>query len=299
MSQLTGLKHPWFGILWATAGLVLAAVWIVVVGIIGALMLVFGLVDLKNGQPDFSTFQLGTLTWMQFGAMFLIVALLTWVSKTPWRTSFALNNPGTMPIAAAVIGGLTVWMFPSKLAEWIAANFPGISLGALDQIGIALSSGTALERIFFCSAVVLGAPLFEELLFRGFLFHQLQRTLPAWVVWLLTSFFFAAFHLDPAHALPVLFTGLFLGALRWASGSIYPSILAHFLNNGLAAVMVYWGGSDTTENTPLPLGAAAIGIFMTLGAAFIAAAGRLPPVPEVDESDDATEPPRLGETPIP
>jgi membrane protease YdiL (CAAX protease family) len=55
----------------------------------------------------------------------------------------------------------------------------------------------------------------------------------------------------------VLATGLLLGWLRWTSGSVWPGVLAHFLNNGLATVLVV-GGIDSEWTAPWWLAATAL-----------------------------------------
>ena len=47
---------------------------------------------------------------------------------------------------------------------------------------------------------------------------------------------FAAAHIEPAHALLVLPLGLWFGWLRQRTDSLWPSLVAHIVNNGLAVV---------------------------------------------------------------
>ncbi|HLY11750.1 MAG TPA: CPBP family intramembrane glutamic endopeptidase [Planctomycetota bacterium] len=76
-------------------------------------------------------------------------------------------------------------------------------------------------------------PIFEELGFRGVMFPLLSRSLDPKETILLTAVAFGLLHLS----IPTLIThvplGLYLGWLRYRSGSLYPSIFAHFLHNGL------------------------------------------------------------------
>ena len=54
----------------------------------------------------------------------------------------------------------------------------------------------------------------------------------------LTTVLFALYHMDPIHVVSLLPTAVFLGWLRWASGSLWPPILAHFVNNAVAVGVV-------------------------------------------------------------
>ena len=49
-----------------------------------------------------------------------------------------------------------------------------------------------------------------------------------------SAFLFAVFHLSPIVLVPVGLVGAYLALLVWRSDSLYPSILAHALNNSVA-----------------------------------------------------------------
>jgi uncharacterized protein len=51
-----------------------------------------------------------------------------------------------------------------------------------------------------------------------------------------SSVLFAAAHVEPAHAILVLPLGLWFGWLRRHTGSLWPSLVAHMANNGLAVL---------------------------------------------------------------
>lgn len=82
--------------------------------------------------------------------------------------------------------------------------------------------------------------IFEELGFRGVIFGLLRRSLDAWETILLSGAAFGILHLS----VPSLFThvplGLYLGWLRHRSGSLYPSVVAHFLHNALVVAGTTW-----------------------------------------------------------
>ncbi len=82
------------------------------------------------------------------------------------------------------------------------------------------------------------APVCEELLFRGFLFTGFQRSMPLALAVVLSAFIFAAAHND-LPSFPVLFCiGLLLALLRWRTGSLWPGVLLHLLNNAWSALSI-------------------------------------------------------------
>jgi membrane protease YdiL (CAAX protease family) len=79
----------------------------------------------------------------------------------------------------------------------------------------------------------------EEIAFRGLLQHWLQTAIKPVRAVILASALFAAMHFSIAGA-PYLFgMGFLLGWAKWKTGSLYPSMLIHFLHN-LAVVMFMW-----------------------------------------------------------
>ncbi|MEC7927125.1 MAG: CPBP family intramembrane glutamic endopeptidase, partial [Candidatus Neomarinimicrobiota bacterium] len=54
---------------------------------------------------------------------------------------------------------------------------------------------------------------------------------------LITSMFFAAFHMNPGWIIQIYLLGIILGYLAWKTGSIFPGLILHSLNNGLALIM--------------------------------------------------------------
>jgi uncharacterized protein len=71
----------------------------------------------------------------------------------------------------------------------------------------------------------------EEIGFRGLLQHWLQIAIRPERAVILAGFLFAAMHFSVL-SLPYLFAlGILLGWTKWKTGSLYPSMLIHFLHN--------------------------------------------------------------------
>jgi membrane protease YdiL (CAAX protease family) len=90
----------------------------------------------------------------------------------------------------------------------------------------------------------------EELFFRGVLqrlFIQITRS--PWTGIIFTGILFSALHGQFLGFIPRMVLGIVLGALYWYSGSLWPGILAHFLNNAVQIVMVYYN-PDFVDKEP-------------------------------------------------
>ncbi len=95
----------------------------------------------------------------------------------------------------------------------------------------------------FLIAAVVVAPASEEIIFRGFLFRGWARSdRAAWPAIVVISVLWAALHVqyDWTGILQIFVIGLFLGWMRWRSGSLLLTILLHALFNleGMAETIV-------------------------------------------------------------
>ena len=111
-----------------------------------------------------------------------------------------------------------------------------------DELGVKDSTFALLAVAFLVSVV---APMAEEFFFRGFFFGALRNWKGPWPAAILTGLVFGAIHVGSAEAaflLPLAFFGFVLCLLRERTGSLYPGIALHCMNNSLAfGVSQHWG----------------------------------------------------------
>lgn len=99
----------------------------------------------------------------------------------------------------------------------------------------------------------------EELCFRGALQRILIHcTRSPWAGIIVTAVLFSALHLQFQGFLPRMFLGIVLGSLYWYSGSLWTSILAHFVNNGVQVIAVSFAPQYISENPSMPVFAGVI-----------------------------------------
>ena len=60
------------------------------------------------------------------------------------------------------------------------------------------------------------------------------------LVWaiVLSALIFGVAHADPGSFVVLFFIGLALAFVRWRTDSLWPGILLHMLNNGIAALLI-------------------------------------------------------------
>lgn len=173
-------------------------------------------------------------------ASVLLLAILTTVASGPLlMASFELN-------ALLIPEGslLESWFKPSE--------------DKLEKLTAFMVSGDGVLRrmvIFFSIAALPG--IFEELSFRGVLQPILIRATGSsfWGI-AIASLVFSAIHCQFYGFLPRVLLGALFGWLAHRTGSLIPGMVAHFVNNALAAVTLWVTGSmteDILELTPVVL----------------------------------------------
>ena len=156
-------------------------------------------------------------------------------------------------VAVAPLGSAALPALGFRAASWrilllgtlaTAAVSIAVSQLGIEPQGVKQAMKVAREPAAFLATLALLAglaPLVEELVFRGLLYGWLAGRWGGgrWggaVAVVGSSVAFAAAHVELAHVVLVLPLGLVFGWLRWRSGSLWPSLVAHMFNNGLAVV---------------------------------------------------------------
>lgn len=108
------------------------------------------------------------------------------------------------------------------MRDLLGAEGPSF-IGALREAGVA-------EGVLVLSIAIFPA-ITEEIAFRGLLQHWLHVAVRPATAIALAGALFAALHFSLL-SFPYLFAcGLLFGWMRWRTGSLWPSIVAHFLHN--------------------------------------------------------------------
>jgi uncharacterized protein len=115
--------------------------------------------------------------------------------------------------------------------------------GSNPLLQIVLEEGdpVALGMFFFTAAIA--APVFEEILFRGFLLPSLTRYFPVSGAIALSSLIFATAHLSLSEILPLTVLGAILGFVYTRSRGLLSSIMLHSLWNSVTMIGLFILGS--------------------------------------------------------
>lgn len=152
------------------------------------------------------------------------------------REALSLRMPHPLVWPAVLLGAPAALLVAQGLARLVNLFIP-VPKEILEHFSQALlPQGISMLQMLLMMSVLPG--VMEELAFRGALLHGLSGLRP-WARCLTVGIIFGLFHF----ALFRLFTTAFLGTLLafvtlW-SGSIYPAILWHALNNAMGILLAY------------------------------------------------------------
>jgi uncharacterized protein len=96
--------------------------------------------------------------------------------------------------------------------------------------------------VFFATAAI-AAPVFEEIVFRGFLLPSLTRSLPVWGAIGTSALLFAVAHLNVSEVLPLATLGTVLGFVYTRSRNLLAPMLMHSLWNSGTLLSLFLLGS--------------------------------------------------------
>ena len=139
------------------------------------------------------------------------------------------------------------------------------------ELGVSKSTAALVGATVFVCVI---APIVEEFFFRGFIFGTLRRMrvviaghdIGVWLAAIITGILFGLAHTGSAssqYLLPLGLLGFALCLLRWRTGSLYPCMVLHSINNSLALGIgqLHWNSSEIVG---LMLGSLAVIFLITL-----------------------------------
>lgn len=171
------------------------------------------------------------VVWLYFLALKPRALPFLTAMKIRWRTQsagpFKLILTGVLSWCAAV----PLVVITCVLVTWLGGS-RGSDNPIIGQIISAATTASAPALILLFITVAVLAPIFEEIIFRGFLYASLRNRIGVFPAMLISSLVFAGIHLDPG-GMPMLFAiGFILAVCYERSRSLVACMIAHGMWNG-------------------------------------------------------------------
>jgi hypothetical protein len=213
---------------------------------------------------------------------FLILRLHT---RRPWAFVRWRSAPASI-LGMSLLGlvGLTpvVWWLGSlnealPLPDWLErleeSQIDLIEQVLVQDLGVAFSIFVMAVTPAFC----------EEFLFRGYVQRQLERQIGTVAALAVVGLLFGLFHFRFSQVVPLTAIGVYLAYLTWRTGSLWPAILVHLVNNSFALLLGMYVSRrpdmdlESLEHVEVPAFVTFLGAALFAGVAYLLH-HRMPPV---------------------
>jgi hypothetical protein len=184
---------------------------------------------------------------------------------------FGLRTASVRRSALIIVGSLLAFYALSEV--WFSLlGSNGQEKELVKEIG---GNGGTFEVLVACAVTCVVAPICEEFLFRGFVYRSLRNWRGVWPAALITGVLFGVVHGLSAPAVdlfPLAFLGIVLCFVYQRTGSLYPCIAMHVLNNAIA-----FGADEHWNWRTVELAAGALGAVVLVLACVRLASARWTP----------------------
>lgn len=191
-------------------------------------------------NPDFSKgetklFSMVVTTLALHGASLLWVRSFLKEENLSWREAFGFDAPRRgrslgLAIVAVILVLPVAWSL-QQLSVWVM-NATNLHPQAQEVVQEMQSGGvSSVSHVYLALVALIGAPIVEEILFRGIMYSTIKRAgYPRIALWG-TAGLFALTHANAAAFLALLFFAVILTMLYEETGNLLTPILAHALFN--------------------------------------------------------------------
>ena len=224
IAQGEDLKIP----TWGMGDAIISLVGSLGLSLIISLMLMSRNIDPENGWGLIVAF---SSPWLALAGWPL---LATVIKGNGPKLDLGLVAPRTH-LRLGFFAGLVSLALASLMAV-IVTRFTGPLSSTAGDIGV---NQNGIVLLVFVLLAMFGAPIVEEIAFRGMLFGALAKAhINEYLVVFITALVFALFHFEPKRFVILLVIGLILGEVRRRTGSTSAAIVAHIVNNTPAAIFI-------------------------------------------------------------
>jgi sodium transport system permease protein len=160
--------------------------------------------------------------------------LMIWRYRLPMREALALRPVKPFVWLAVLIGAPSALLVGNGVAQLAQYVIP-VPQEVIESFGqFLLPEDLPLWQVVFFLAVLPG--VCEELAFRGVLLYGLRRHLRPVPLALLVGVVFGLFHVALFRLIPTAYMGALLAGVTLLTGSIFPAMVWHTINNASALV---------------------------------------------------------------
>jgi hypothetical protein len=219
----------------------------------GAIMIDMAVPSDAAGEPQsvYKRYQwliLGVLVVTQYALLLLPTLVVTKRWHTPERTAYLradrFSLGGTIVATVGIVALLPIVGFIAEFFYSLAPELEELQ-GNVEEL---VTSDSIVGQIGILFAIAVTPAVCEEFMFRGYFQRTLERRMRGWH-FVLSGAIFALFHQQVLTLPSLVLVGVFLSYVFFAFGSVWITVIAHFVYNGLQIVVANYLGPIEEEAT--------------------------------------------------
>lgn len=174
-----------------------------------------------------------------FGTQMIILLVplaVVLYTKKDIRLTYGFQKIGMISFLGAFFAILGMIPINIVVSYILTSLFPAGAESVESMFSIIMGGNAA--SVLFVTAVT--PAVCEEMLFRGFIYHSMKARYRVSVAIGLTAVLFGIYHMSLIRFIPTAFAGLIFCCAVYKTGSIYSSMMMHFINNAFNVLVVYY-----------------------------------------------------------
>jgi membrane protease YdiL (CAAX protease family) len=202
-----------------------------------ALVLVFiGTSELFYWDKDSLSYLITVQIFLYFISSFIVLYFALIRKKNSWRDFFGVSNPQMLIWIGIIVFGLMIAV--TSIIDIAFEHLMNVkSSDVYQNIDTQRLKSISFVGVFF-------APVAEEVFFRGFLQPVFVSKFGFWLGIILVALLFSGLHIlyvsNISALVCIICVGLILSLTKEKTNSLIPVIIAHFLNNLIAVLYLYF-----------------------------------------------------------
>jgi membrane protease YdiL (CAAX protease family) len=211
-------------------------------------------IELTSGDPHGSL-----ITVLACGAAFS--GLLAY-KNIGYRDLFSPSGLPTGTAVGSLLLPLAAFSLGIFILSWEFSNLAAYAIPVSEEMLVSVKemlSGGVISLIALC----IIAPFVEEMLFRGIFLRSFLKNYSPWQAIFLSSLIFGLPHFYAHHIVIAATLGVALGWLYYTTRSLWPSIIAHAIQNGGSLLYVTMVPASLAEMDPVEFPATSLPALFT------------------------------------
>ncbi len=200
---------------------------------------------------------IASVLFLQLGAVIWIAFFLR-EHHLSWKQGFGVGRPNSaLAIILGVLAGMLVLPIAQELivmSEWVMLHLHMQPVAQTVVQELQKPEVPSTQRAFLAIIAIVGAPIVEEMLFRGLLYTSIKQIGFPRFAFIGTSMLFAAFHMSVVTFVPLMFFAMILILLYESTDNLLAPIAAHSVFNfANFLLLVFQDEASRGLPTPSPI----------------------------------------------